>query len=87
MAYYRALGRLPRQRHTQMRDDDGHWFILGRSDDMFKVSGIWVSPFEVEATLMQHPAVREAAARFGDRTAFVDRTGFGPRSLTALRAD
>ena len=33
----------------------------GRSDDMLKVSGIYVSPFEVEATLMQHPAVLEAA--------------------------
>ncbi|MCL4700177.1 MAG: benzoate-CoA ligase family protein, partial [Burkholderiaceae bacterium] len=33
----------------------------GRSDDMLKVSGIYVSPFEVEATLVQHPAVLEAA--------------------------
>jgi benzoate-CoA ligase len=33
----------------------------GRSDDMLKVSGIYVSPFEVEATLMQHPAVLESA--------------------------
>ena len=33
----------------------------GRADDMFKVSGIWVSPFEVEAALVTHPAVQEAA--------------------------
>ncbi|MEG2050050.1 MAG: benzoate-CoA ligase family protein, partial [Comamonas sp.] len=33
----------------------------GRSDDMLKVSGIYVSPFEVESTLQQHPAVLEAA--------------------------
>ena len=33
----------------------------GRSDDMLKVSGQYVSPFEVEATLMQHPPVLEAA--------------------------
>jgi 4-hydroxybenzoate-CoA ligase len=33
----------------------------GRSDDMFKVSGIWVSPFEVEAALISHPSVLEAA--------------------------
>jgi len=33
----------------------------GRADDKFKVSGIWVSPFEVEAALMSHPAVEEAA--------------------------
>ncbi|TMJ89068.1 MAG: benzoate-CoA ligase family protein, partial [Alphaproteobacteria bacterium] len=32
-----------------------------RSDDMFKVSGIWVSPFEVESALITHPAVLEAA--------------------------
>jgi 4-hydroxybenzoate-CoA ligase len=33
----------------------------GRSDDMFKVSGIWVSPFEVESALITHPSVAEAA--------------------------
>ena len=33
----------------------------GRTDDMFKVSGIWVSPFEVEAALIGHPNVLEAA--------------------------
>jgi benzoate-CoA ligase len=40
---------------------DGTYTYSGRSDDMLKVSGIWVSPFEVEATLVQHPAVLEAA--------------------------
>jgi benzoate-CoA ligase len=43
------------------RDADGYFTYAGRSDDMLKVSGIYVSPFEVEATLMQHPAVLEAA--------------------------
>lgn len=43
------------------RDTDGYFTYAGRSDDMLKVSGIYVSPFEVEATLMQHPAVLEAA--------------------------
>jgi benzoate-CoA ligase len=43
------------------RDADGYYTYAGRSDDMLKVSGIYVSPFEVEATLMQHPAVLEAA--------------------------
>ena len=37
------------------------YIYAGRSDDMLKVSGIYVSPFEVESTLMQHPAVLEAA--------------------------
>ncbi len=40
---------------------DGTYTYSGRSDDMLKVSGIYVSPFEVEATLIQHPAVLEAA--------------------------
>ncbi len=40
---------------------DGSYTYGGRSDDMLKVSGIYVSPFEVEATLVQHPAVLEAA--------------------------
>ena len=40
---------------------DGSYTYSGRSDDMLKVSGIYVSPFEVEATLVMHPAVLEAA--------------------------
>ncbi len=44
-----------------VRNADGTYTYSGRSDDMLKVSGIYVSPFEVEATLMQHPAVLEAA--------------------------
>jgi benzoate-CoA ligase len=44
-----------------VRNEDGSYTYSGRSDDMLKVSGIYVSPFEVEATLVQHPAVLEAA--------------------------
>jgi len=44
-----------------IRDTDGRYTFCGRSDDMFKVSGIWVSPFEVESALITHPAVLEAA--------------------------
>jgi benzoate-CoA ligase len=44
-----------------LRNADGSYTYGGRSDDMLKVSGIYVSPFEVEATLVQHPAVLEAA--------------------------
>ncbi|MEZ5854404.1 MAG: benzoate-CoA ligase family protein [Hyphomicrobiaceae bacterium] len=42
-------------------DKDGFYYYCGRTDDMFKVSGIWVSPFEVESALITHPAVLEAA--------------------------
>ncbi|KNZ34081.1 MAG: 4-hydroxybenzoate--CoA ligase [Methylibium sp. NZG] len=42
-------------------DETGAYVYAGRSDDMLKVSGIYVSPFEVEATLMQHAAVLECA--------------------------
>jgi benzoate-CoA ligase len=44
-----------------IRNADGTYTYSGRSDDMLKVSGIYVSPFEVESTLVQHPAVLEAA--------------------------
>ncbi len=43
------------------RDADGFYHYCGRTDDMFKVSGMWVSPFEVEAALASHEAVLEAA--------------------------
>ena len=41
--------------------EDGRYVYCGRTDDMFKVSGIWVSPFEVEQALIAHPGVLEAA--------------------------
>jgi benzoate-CoA ligase len=47
---------------------DGYYTYAGRSDDMLKVSGQYVSPFEVEAALMRHDAVQEAAVvgKIGD---------------------
>jgi benzoate-CoA ligase len=42
-------------------DAEGHYVYSGRSDDMLKVGGIYVSPIEVEAALITHPAVLEAA--------------------------
>jgi benzoate-CoA ligase len=59
-------------RHTMMgtwvntgdkyyRDEEGYFYCAGRSDDMLKVGGIWVSPTEVEACLIEHPAVLECA--------------------------
>jgi 4-hydroxybenzoate-CoA ligase len=44
-----------------IRDAEGYFTYQGRTDDMFKVSGIWVSPFEVESALAGHDAVLEAA--------------------------
>jgi benzoate-CoA ligase len=43
------------------QDADGYFWYCGRADDMLKVGGIWVSPVEVENTLVAHPAVLEAA--------------------------
>jgi benzoate-CoA ligase family protein len=43
------------------RDSDGYYWYVGRSDDMMKVKGMWVSPIEVEGALLEHPAVQEAA--------------------------
>ncbi len=42
------------------RDPDGYYWYAGRADDMLKVGGIWVSPVEIENTLVEHPAVLEA---------------------------
>jgi benzoate-CoA ligase len=43
------------------QDEEGYYWYCGRSDDMLKVGGQWVSPVEVENTLIMHPAVMEAA--------------------------
>lgn len=45
-----------------LQDDDGFWYILGRSDDTIKVAGKRVGPAEVESAACAHPSVREAAA-------------------------
>jgi benzoate-CoA ligase family protein len=50
------------------RDGDGFYHYQGRADDMLKVAGMWVSPAEVENTLLTHPEVAEAAV-VGQRTA------------------
>jgi benzoate-CoA ligase len=43
------------------QDADGYFWYAGRSDDMLKCSGVWVSPIEIESVLIEHPAVQEAA--------------------------
>jgi benzoate-CoA ligase family protein len=46
---------------TYIQDEDGYYHYCGRSDDMMKVGGIWCSPFEIEAKLIEHSKVLEAA--------------------------
>src|SRR5882757_9778468 len=66
-----------------IRDADGRYTFCGRADDMFKVSGIWVSPFEVESALITHPAVLEAAV-----VPEADPEGLlKPKAFVVLRAD
>src|SRR6185369_15604697 len=55
------IGEWTRTGDKYLRRPDGVYSYCGRTDDMFKVSGIWVSPFEVEAALVTHPLVMEAA--------------------------
>jgi benzoate-CoA ligase family protein len=63
------------------QDAEGWFYFEGRSDDMLKVSGQWVSPAEVEAHLVAHPAVREAGV-VGD----VDARGLTlPRACVVLK--
>ena len=65
------------------RDADGYYRYSGRNDDMLKVSGIWVSPFEVEEALISHPAVLEAAV-----VGHTDAEGLvKPRAFVVLRPD
>jgi 4-hydroxybenzoate-CoA ligase len=79
-----------------LRDADGYYYYCGRTDDMFKVNGMWVSPFEVEAALVSHEAVLEAAVigkEDGDglvkpKAFIVLKNGYGADEslLEALRA-
>ena len=43
-------------------DDDGQWYLRGRSDDTIKIAGKRLGPAEVESALVAHPSVAEAAA-------------------------
>jgi len=62
-------------------DEDGYYWYAGRSDDMFRVSGQWVSPIEVESTLVEHQCVLEAAV-----IAFEEETGLHtPKAFVVLR--
>jgi benzoate-CoA ligase family protein len=76
-------GRWTRTGDRYVRDADGYYTYLGRADDMLKVSGIWVSPFEVESALATHPAVLEAAV-----VGHPDAEGLiKPRAFVVLKPD
>ena len=67
---------------TYLRDADGYFRFHGRGDKMLKVSGVWVSPFEVEEALIAHAAVLEAAV-----VGHADRDGLiKPRAFVVLKA-
>jgi benzoate-CoA ligase family protein len=55
------LGEWTRSGDKYIEDDNGYFVYCGRRDDMLKVSGMYVSPFEVEGVLQSHPDVLEAA--------------------------
>jgi 4-hydroxybenzoate-CoA ligase len=78
---------------TYTCDAEGYFRFQGRSDEMLKVGGVWVSPFEVEEALIAHPAVLEAAV-IGrqDRDGLVKPKAFvilrdGDRDRDALTTD
>ncbi|NQU70340.1 MAG: benzoate-CoA ligase family protein, partial [Rhodospirillales bacterium] len=55
------IGQWTRTGDMMYFDEDGYFWFSGRSDDVFKVKGLWVSPIEIEAELTEHDAVLEAA--------------------------
>jgi 4-hydroxybenzoate-CoA ligase len=73
---------------TYTRDAEGYFRFQGRSDEMLKVGGIWVSPFEVEEALISHPAVLEAAViGRADRDGLIKPKAFVILQQTASQAD
>ena len=75
------LGEWTRSGDKYRRDQAGYYVYCGRNDDMLKVGGIWVSPVEVEAAIIGHPAVLEAAV-----VGWQDGDGLvKPRAFVVLR--
>src|SRR5260370_334499 len=73
---------------TYTSDADGYFRYCGRSDDMLKVGGIWVSPFEVEEALIGHPAVLESAVvGHPDADGLIKPRAFVVLQASAPRAD
>ncbi len=76
------LGPWTKSGDKYIESEDGYFTYCGRADDMLKVSGIWVSPFEVEAALASHGAVLEAAVvGHGDENGLIK-----PKAFVVLRA-
>src|SRR4029079_16755976 len=59
------MGEWTRSGDKYLEDEDGYFVYCGRRDDMLKVSGMYVSPFEVEGALSTHPDVLETAVVAG----------------------
>jgi benzoate-CoA ligase len=77
------LGPWTRSGDKYTESDDGYFTYSGRDDDMLKVSGIWVSPFEVESALTSHAEVLEAAV-----VGQADESGLiKPKAFVVLRSD
>jgi len=77
------LGEWLKTGDTYYRDEESFFWYCGRSDDMLKVGGMWVSPIEVENTLMEHPSVLEAAV-----TGEVDQGGLiKPKAYVVLKSE
>jgi benzoate-CoA ligase len=76
------LGEWTRSGDKYIEDADGHYVYCGRRDDMLKVSGLYVAPFEVEAALQTHEAVLECAV-----VAWLDADGLvKPKAFVVLKA-
>ena len=70
-------GEWTRSGDKYIEDADGYFICCGRADDMLKVSGMYVSPFEVEAALSSHPDVLEAAVvGWGDEQRLIKPKAF-----------
>src|SRR5262249_58087016 len=79
------LGEWTRSGDKYTVDADGYYTYAGRTDDMLKVSGMYVSPFEVETALGSHPAVLEAARLGPARAAGRGQTQAHPRVTARQR--
>ncbi len=75
------LGEWTRSGDKYVEDQNGYYVYCGRRDDMLKVSGLYVSPFEVEGALLSHPEVLEAAV-----VAWLDGDGLvKPKAFVVLK--
>ena len=77
------LGEWLKTGDTYSRDEEDYYWYCGRSDDMLKVGGMWVSPIEVENVLVEHPSVLEAAV-----AGAIDQDGLvKPKAYVVLKGE